>query len=266
LRRFQVHTKLSNKYVLNRDGIYYYVRRIPNDVSDYYPRNRLYFSLRTKSHAAACKAAQAVTHKLDDYWMSLRLKALNIPQLPAVPDTIETAPTLTEAKDHYLRLKGDGKNKAFFQTAERAAAYVVEALGDRSLSAYTSSDAAFFRDWLLERGLSVDSVKRTFATVRPMINLCIREMGLDCTNAFANTFMPEREAKPKREPVPNSSIKLVQDECREIDDDLRHLIAVISDTGMRLSEAAGLKVSDIHFVNAGVKTDHCGGAKLDHLG
>ena len=170
-----------------------------------------------------------------------------IPQLPAGNGIISDTPKLSEAGDHYLHLKGSGKNKAFSQTAERAVAYVTEALGDRRISAYSSSDAAYFRDWLMQRGLSVDTVRRTFAAVRPMINLCISEKGLDCTNAFANTFMPEREGRPSRNPIPNEIILSIQKECREIDDDLRHLIALISDSGMRLSEAAGLMISDIHL-------------------
>ena len=35
--------------------------------------------------------------------------------------------------------------------------------------------------------------------------------------------------------------------CREANDDLRHLLAMLLDTGMRLSEAAGLHVGDIHL-------------------
>ena len=78
-----MRNKLQNKYVLNRDGVYYYVRRIPKDVVKHYPRNRLYFSLRTKSLTSAHKAAQSLTQKLDEYWIGIRLKNLMIPQLPA---------------------------------------------------------------------------------------------------------------------------------------------------------------------------------------
>ena len=35
--------------------------------------------------------------------------------------------------------------------------------------------------------------------------------------------------------------------CRDIDDEMRWLIALISDTGMRLSEAAGLLKSDVNI-------------------
>ena len=50
-----------------------------------------------------------------------------------------------------------------------------------------------------------------------------------------------------RLPIPMSSIRKVQQQCVDIDDDIRWLIAIISDSGMRLSEAAGLIVSDIHL-------------------
>ena len=49
----------------------------------------------------------------------------------------------------------------------------------------------------------------------------------------------------QRVPVSNANIKVLQPECKAIDDDIRHLLALISDTGMRLSEAAGLMVGDI---------------------
>jgi len=35
--------------------------------------------------------------------------------------------------------------------------------------------------------------------------------------------------------------ELIQTECMKTDDDIRWLVALISDTGMRLAEAAGFK-------------------------
>ena len=49
----------------------------------------------------------------------------------------------------------------------------------------------------------------------------------------------------KRLPIPNDVIREIQNECYKIDDDMRWLLALISDTGMRLSEAAGLSLSDL---------------------
>jgi len=39
--------------------------------------------------------------------------------------------------------------------------------------------------------------------------------------------------------------KQLQKECVRLDDDIRWLLALISDTGMRLSEAVGLLVDDL---------------------
>jgi integrase len=49
----------------------------------------------------------------------------------------------------------------------------------------------------------------------------------------------------KRLPIPIEDIRKVQNQCRLIDDDLRWLVALVSDTGMRLAEGAGLLKSDI---------------------
>jgi site-specific recombinase XerD len=40
-------------------------------------------------------------------------------------------------------------------------------------------------------------------------------------------------------------LSCVQRECMRIDDDIRWLVALVSDTGMRLAEAAGLSMDDI---------------------
>jgi integrase len=48
-------------------------------------------------------------------------------------------------------------------------------------------------------------------------------------------------------PIPAVSLREIQTKCVSIDDDMRWLIALISDSGMRLAEAAGLLKTDIHL-------------------
>ena len=48
-----------------------------------------------------------------------------------------------------------------------------------------------------------------------------------------------------RKPIPNDVLKVIQERCRATDDEQRWLVALISDTGMRLSEAAGLARDDV---------------------
>ena len=107
------------------------------------------------------------------------------------------------------------------------------------------SDAASYRDYLLKKGLTTNSVKRNFSAIRSIINLCIQEHGLDCKNALSRVYLPDLDDSKKRKPIPIENIRQIQKDCREEDDEARWLVALISDTGMRLSEAAGLHINDI---------------------
>ena len=76
---------MRNKYdalhVMYRDGVYYYVRRIPCDLTSFYSVKRLCFSLKAKSLKAANRSAASISQRLDDYWLGLRLQKLDIPAI-----------------------------------------------------------------------------------------------------------------------------------------------------------------------------------------
>ena len=97
--------------------------------------------------------------------------------------------------------------------------------------------------------MTAASVRRVFGTVKAITNLAIREYGLACPNVFANVFIPDDEKASTRLPIPEDNLVAIQKECFELDDDVRWLVALISDTGMLLTEAAGLLVSDIKLDN-----------------
>ena len=81
------------------------------------------------------------------------------------------APTLSEATQQYLQRKGMGKAKTFHQAALRNARTVIEICGDRVVTDYRTTDAGQVRDVLIDRGLSVLSVRRSFTTIKAIINL-----------------------------------------------------------------------------------------------
>ena len=54
-----------------------------------------------------------------------------------------------------------------------------------------------------------------------------------------------KKAEEKRKPLRVDEIMLIQKTCLEIADERRLLLALISDTGMRLSEALGLVWGDV---------------------
>jgi len=242
---------MRNKYAVNhmllRDGVFYYVRRVPLDLAEQYSVKRLCFSLRTKSYKSAIHASKSVSQRLEDYWLGLRLQKIDIPALELVKsdDVSDDNCLLSEARELYLRLKAGGKDKVFIRTATRNSDYVIKLLGDRPLGSYSSSEAAQFRDWCLQQGMTIRTVKRVFASIRAIVNIAITEHGYDCSNAFSKTFFPEEENVSKRKPIPIEDIRAIQAKCVEMDDDIRWLIALISDTGMRLGEAVGLLKEDI---------------------
>ena len=180
---------------------------------------------------------------------------LNIPSMLPVNGqvTTETLITLQQALQNYHSLKGTGQDDLFFRSSELFVRYVIERLGDRPSDRYTSADAAALRDQIFEKGLSSSSVKRAFASIRSIVNLSIKEYGLSCDNAFAQTLIPDRNDVSRRLPIPITHLRRIQKTCRSTktccitNDDLRWLIALISDTGIRLAEAAGLLKADIQL-------------------
>ena len=73
--------KYAPEYVMNRDGVYYYVRHIPYDLIAYYNVSRLCFSLKTKSLKAAIRTSKSINQRLEDYWLGLRLQNMDIPAI-----------------------------------------------------------------------------------------------------------------------------------------------------------------------------------------
>jgi integrase len=238
-------------YLYQKRGVYYFSKQVPCDVKQHYSRDRIVICLRTKSLSKAMRSCKSILQRLEDYWMSLRLSAMPLPGQHLIQDRPRDyygsdTPLLSEALAKYLMLKGEGKDKTFVRGANRNIQCVTDQLGDRPIDAYTSADAAELRDKLIENGLSVSSVKRNFSTIRSIINLTITEQGLDCINAFARTYMPDDD-RQRRLPIPIDCIKSIQADCHDADDDMRWLVALLSDTGMRLGEAVGLSVEDVHL-------------------
>ena len=244
---------MRNKYVTNhvllRNETYYFLKRVPYDLKEYYSVKRLCFSLKTKSYSSALRLTKSVLQRLEDYWLGIRLQKMDIPAIHLVKanDNIDdSSPLISDALDLYLKLKGEGKDKTFIRTANRNIEYIIKVLGNKSIRLYSSSDASKFRDWLMEQGMSNSTLKRVFSSVKAIINLSINEYGLDITNPFSKAYLPSIENEI-RESIPLEDIRVIQTESKKEDDELRWLLLLLSDSGMRLSEALGLSKDDINL-------------------
>ena len=236
------------KYTYRKDGVFYFSKQVPSDVRSYYSKERIVLCLRTKSSAQAQQASKAVLAKLEDYWLKLRIKDLDVPASHLLNESLSVTsgmPTIEDALNLYLDLKGVGRGELFFRAARRNVRYLVTALGLRSLDKYSTTDASKFREWLIkEQKISTSSVGRVFASIKAIKNFAINELGLEIKNAFAGVYIPPSDAK-KRHAISIDDIRTIQAECYKQDDELRHIVAFISDTGMRLAEAVGLHQDDL---------------------
>ncbi|WP_289036655.1 DUF6538 domain-containing protein, partial [uncultured Roseibium sp.] len=243
----------STNYLFRKRSVYYFTRRVPQDLQSYYKRDRIVISLRTKALYAAQAKATSLAAQLDEDWLTLRWRSSGNPFSGFLRDqatpltTSSSAPLLSEAEALYVEMKGRGRSGSFEQTAKRSISYMLQLLGDKPVDAYTRAEVNRFRDSLDKRGLSTTSVRRIFSTVRAAVNFTARENGLEEPRAFAGVYLGDAvgSSRSNRNPIPLADIRRVQDFCRALDDEPRHLIALISDTGMRLSEAAGLINEDI---------------------
>ena len=241
----------SPVYFYKRNETFYFSRAIPSDLLHRFNKRKIEVSLRTKSEAKAAKSAAALSDRLERYWDSIRMEMIYSRELGinVVSDKIRNANatklSLSDALALYQRLKGTGKSNLFFEVSNRSIRYLQECLGHDNIINLEPADAGRFRDFLFDRGMSSSSVKRVFSSVRAIMNLVIKEHGLAMTNVFNGTFIPEDNKRKERLPVPSNSIKQIQKECISFNDEPRWLIALISDTGMRLSEACGVLTSDV---------------------
>lgn len=254
---------ISRPYTFTKDGVFYFTRRIPKELKQHYTSPRIAYSLRTKSPKIAETRARRAADQLDEYWYHLRQRNTQLPgkhmlrdqQNNAEVDTSQSSVVvssssvlLSEAVRIYLTQKGQGKSVTFHRAAQRACGYVTDICGDKHLDAYTKKDANAFRDALIARGLAGSSMTRVFGTVRSVTNFAASEMGLQLNNPFTGVYYDRMAGVADRNPVPTDAVKIVQSKCHEIDDNMRWLVALVSDTGMRLAEGAGMIKED--FVRA----------------
>jgi integrase len=245
-------TTKSNSYTFQKSGIWYFSRRIPQDLRRHYRTCRIAYSLRTKSIRDARVRAVNDAAKLDRHWHILRVSSGDLPGKHLLNDAVLEPAADAPINDYsfkaavtvYLRLKGNDRPPTFEAAVRRSCGYLIDCCGMKDLKDYVRSDATKFRDYLFSKGLNGASVARIFGTVRAVINLALSEFGLSIVNPFSNVYFDHSVGVKKRLPVKPEDIKKVQEECYKADDEIRWLIALIADTGMRLAEGAGLLRSD----------------------
>ena len=89
------------------------------------------------------------------------------------------------------------------------------------------------------------TVKRNFEYIPAIWKFAARENDVSDPNPLANMNYGNGAAAVKRMPIPIDDIRKIQHFYYQKNDDIRWLIALVSDTGMRLAEAAALAKEDV---------------------
>ncbi len=112
-------------FTFQKDGIFYFIRRVPGDLRRHYSSGRISYSLRTRSRSVATARATQAACKLDEFWFHLRSKDADLPgkhmlkqglaqsSSVLIADPVNSnMPKFSEGVLTYLTLKGTSKSEA----------------------------------------------------------------------------------------------------------------------------------------------------------
>ena len=257
----------TRAFLLQRNDIFYFVRRIPEQLQHHYRTGRICFSLKTKSKNIALLRSRELASRLETYWFHLRMREdavfgrfLNQPiytplaeNAVKVPEAVgqfkDAALKFSEARKLYLRLKGQNRTPNFYRATERDCNILINLCGDKPISEYLRTDATALRDHLLSENMAGQSIVRILSTIKAILNFAATESGIPNNSSFTGLYVDRSLGRTKREPISLENIRILQARCFKINDERRWLVALISDTGMRLAEAVGLRRSDFQIMD-----------------
>ncbi len=153
---------------------------------------------------------------------------------------------LSAAITEFQELKGEDPSSKGGKLRRSVVSGFIAQFGDLPIDLYTRESANGFVKFLTDKGNKTATIKRRLNSIRPVFSQMSRERELDDKKIFEAVNIPnEGEDQRERLPFSATEIGLIQKACLEKDDDLRWLVGVLCDTGLRLAEAVGLKEEDV---------------------
>ena len=123
---------------------------------------------------------------------------------------------------------------------------LIDLLGDKPFMEVNRDDANRYVQQRLASGLKTLTVRRQLNSITAIFNKVITEKELHKVNPFNKLTIPaEGEDSESGTPFTTADLAKVQAACIATDDDRRWLIALQSDLGCRIAEAAGLALNDL---------------------
>lgn len=160
--------------------------------------------------------------------------------------------TLSDAREKHVSIGKGPRNKTAQQQYDRAWSVLLDITGDAMITDVRREHANQFVEKLRSRGITPETISKYVYQIKPVFDTAIREFELGIPNPFESLTIPGRGVEKPQERMPYSAeeLKAIQQRCREMDDQRRWAIAMMSDTGARQAEIVGLRSDDVFLANA----------------
>lgn len=136
---------------------------------------------------------------------------------------------------------------------KRAVDNLIGVIGDKEIARLTRDDAVEFREWwqkrIVEEGLDIGTANKDIGHVSKMLRVVDLTNQLRLEPVFQNLRLSGAVAA-QRAAFTDAFVQekiLAEGALDGLNDEARHLVYLIADTGLRLSEAANLTTETIHL-------------------
>ena len=155
--------------------------------------------------------------------------------------------TLNDAKDKHIALDKSPRKKTGQQHFDRAWLVLMGITGDAIIGDIRREQANTYVEKLRNRGITADTISKYVYQIKPVFDTAIREFELGIPSPFESlTIAGKGSAKPHgRLPYSLTELYAIWQRCREMDDERRWAIAMLSDTGARQAEVVGLRKDEV---------------------
>ncbi|PPC93077.1 MAG: integrase [Methylotenera sp.] len=157
---------------------------------------------------------------------------------------------ISDAMEFFLQTYERGTDEKYNTYTRRAVKRLIEIVGDKPFIDVNRADANLFVAKLLESRVKTATVKRLISSVRVIYHFVIKEkeMSLIKENPFSSVSVSGfgKDAK-RRTSFSKDQLNKLRAEYHSKDDSIRWLVALQTDLGCRLGEAAGLALDDLHL-------------------
>jgi integrase len=158
---------------------------------------------------------------------------------------------LSDALEVYLSGHQKKNDEKFRVYVSRVWNKLIAVLGDREFEQVTRADANEFVSRGIAEGSKTTTIERQVSTIRAVFNVAIIEREITKVNPFLRLRIAELGHDSKaRTPFNKDQLLLLIPECKKRNDDVRWLLGLQIDLGLRLAEATGLALEDLHLNEA----------------